>query len=205
MRSKRAPSDIHIDPFEDRLRIRYRYDGVLHEAETPPRSLHAAVVSRIKIMAMLDIAGAAAAAGRPHQARSSRSRDRFARLDDSFCCTVKASSCAFSTVRRSVSILPRSEWKMDFVRNCARSRTAKRHHSGYGSHGKRQDHDAVHRPPPPQFRRTQHITVEDPIEYHLAGITQIQTKPQIGLNFASPALDPAARSGHHHDRRNTRY
>ena len=49
-------SDIHIDPFEDRLRIRYRYDGVLHEVEAPPRRLQAAVVSRIKIMAMLDIA-----------------------------------------------------------------------------------------------------------------------------------------------------
>src|SRR5262249_42159974 len=49
-------SDIHIDPFEDRLRIRYRYDGVLHEIEAPPRRLQPAVVSRIKIMAMLDIA-----------------------------------------------------------------------------------------------------------------------------------------------------
>ncbi|HWU57005.1 MAG TPA: ATPase, T2SS/T4P/T4SS family, partial [Rhizomicrobium sp.] len=49
-------SDIHIDPFENQLRIRYRYDGVLHEVEAPPRRLQAAVVSRIKIMASLDIA-----------------------------------------------------------------------------------------------------------------------------------------------------
>src|SRR5882672_8207430 len=49
-------SDIHIEPFEDRLRIRYRYDGVLHEAETPPPRLAAAITSRIKIMAKLDIA-----------------------------------------------------------------------------------------------------------------------------------------------------
>ena len=49
-------SDIHIEPFEDRLRVRYRYDGVLHEAEHPPPRLHAAVISRIKIMARLDIA-----------------------------------------------------------------------------------------------------------------------------------------------------
>ena len=49
-------SDIHIEPFEDMLRVRYRYDGVLHEAETPPRNLAAAITSRIKIMAKLDIA-----------------------------------------------------------------------------------------------------------------------------------------------------
>ncbi|HET6306247.1 MAG TPA: ATPase, T2SS/T4P/T4SS family, partial [Rhodopila sp.] len=49
-------SDIHIEPFEDRLRVRYRYDGVLHEAEPPPRHLAAAITSRIKIMARLDIA-----------------------------------------------------------------------------------------------------------------------------------------------------
>ncbi len=49
-------SDIHIEPFEDRLRVRYRYDGVLHEAESPPARLAAAIISRIKIMARLDIA-----------------------------------------------------------------------------------------------------------------------------------------------------
>ena len=49
-------SDIHVEPFEDRLRVRYRYDGVLHEADNPPLRLAAAITSRIKIMARLDIA-----------------------------------------------------------------------------------------------------------------------------------------------------
>ena len=49
-------SDVHLEPFPDRLRIRYRYDGVLHEVEPPPARLQAAVISRIKIMARLDIA-----------------------------------------------------------------------------------------------------------------------------------------------------
>ena len=49
-------SDIHIEPFEDRLRVRYRYDGVLQEAESPPARLAAAITSRVKIMAKLDIA-----------------------------------------------------------------------------------------------------------------------------------------------------
>ncbi|HET7098356.1 MAG TPA: ATPase, T2SS/T4P/T4SS family, partial [Casimicrobiaceae bacterium] len=49
-------SDIHIEPFENRLIVRYRIDGVLHEVESPPRRFSAAVISRIKIMANLDIA-----------------------------------------------------------------------------------------------------------------------------------------------------
>jgi general secretion pathway protein E len=53
---KANASDIHIEPFEDNLRVRYRIDGVLFDAETPPRRLRAAVTSRIKIMAELNIA-----------------------------------------------------------------------------------------------------------------------------------------------------
>jgi len=49
-------SDVHLEPFPDRLRVRYRYDGVLHEVEPPPARLQAAVISRIKIMSRLDIA-----------------------------------------------------------------------------------------------------------------------------------------------------
>jgi general secretion pathway protein E len=49
-------SDVHVEPFPDRLRVRYRYDGVLHEIEPPPARLQAAIISRIKIMARLDIA-----------------------------------------------------------------------------------------------------------------------------------------------------
>jgi general secretion pathway protein E len=49
-------SDIHIEPFENRLIVRYRIDGVLHEIESPPRRLSSAVISRVKIMANLDIA-----------------------------------------------------------------------------------------------------------------------------------------------------
>ncbi len=49
-------SDVHIEPFEDRLRVRYRYDGILQEGDSPPARLQAAIISRIKIMARLDIA-----------------------------------------------------------------------------------------------------------------------------------------------------
>ncbi|MGH8191452.1 MAG: GspE/PulE family protein, partial [Rhodanobacteraceae bacterium] len=49
-------SDIHIEPFENRLKVRYRVDGVLHEVEAPPASSTAAVISRVKIMARMNIA-----------------------------------------------------------------------------------------------------------------------------------------------------
>ena len=73
-------SDIHIEPFEDRLRVRYRYDGVLHEADSPPPRLTAAIISRIKIMAQARHRRAPAAAGRPHPAGGARPGGRFPRL-----------------------------------------------------------------------------------------------------------------------------
>ena len=49
-------SDIHIEPLEKRLRVRYRIDGVLHEVENPPKRLQAAIISRLKIMSNMSIA-----------------------------------------------------------------------------------------------------------------------------------------------------
>ncbi len=49
-------SDVHIEPFENQLKVRYRIDGILHEVESPPRQLKAAVISRLKILAQLNIA-----------------------------------------------------------------------------------------------------------------------------------------------------
>lgn len=53
---REGASDIHVEPEEEMLRVRYRVDGVMHEVMSPPRNLHAGVTSRIKIMADLDIA-----------------------------------------------------------------------------------------------------------------------------------------------------
>ncbi|MEK6601709.1 MAG: ATPase, T2SS/T4P/T4SS family, partial [Candidatus Binatota bacterium] len=49
-------SDIHIEPFENQLKVRYRIDGILHEVDSPPRQLKAAIISRLKILAQLNIA-----------------------------------------------------------------------------------------------------------------------------------------------------
>jgi type IV pilus assembly protein PilB len=53
---RKGASDVHVEPYEKRLRVRYRIDGVLHEEMTPPLKLKAAIVSRLKIMSQLDIA-----------------------------------------------------------------------------------------------------------------------------------------------------
>ena len=78
---KAKASDIHIEPYQKLLRVRYRIDGVLHEQPAPPKKFLNAIVSRIKIMADLDIAERRRPAGRPHQGQDRRQGDRLARLD----------------------------------------------------------------------------------------------------------------------------
>ncbi len=73
---ERRASDIHLEPFEDHFRVRYRIDGVLHDVESPPKRLQAAIISRIKIMAKLNIAERRLPAGRADHAPGERERDR---------------------------------------------------------------------------------------------------------------------------------
>jgi general secretion pathway protein E len=178
-------SDIHIDPFEDRLRVRYRFDGVLQEIEAPPRRLQAAVVSRIKIMAMLDIAERRL----PQDGRiklAVRGHDIDLRV------STLPSLHGESVVLR---ILDRSAVDLDFAKlgmgGDLRARFCRLLElpngiilvTGPTGSGKTTTlytgllHlNSVER---------NIVTVEDPIEYQLSGITQIQVKPQIGLNFAA--------------------
>ena len=178
-------SDIHIDPFEDRLRVRYRYDGVLHEMESPPHKLQAAVVSRIKIMATLDIAERRL----PQDGRIKlvvRGHEIDLRV------STIPSLHGESVVLR---ILDRSAVNLDFAQlgmgGDLRQRLC-------GLLGLPTGIILVTGPTGSGKTTTLYtallhlnsadrniITVEDPIEYQLPGITQIQVKPQIGLNFAS--------------------
>jgi general secretion pathway protein E len=178
-------SDIHIEPFEDRLRIRYRYDGVLHEVEAPPRRLQLAVVSRIKIMAMLDIAERRL----PQDGRIKivvRGHEVDLRV------STMPSLHGESVVLR---ILDRSAVNLDFEKlgmdDDLRERLGRLLElpngiilvTGPTGSGKTTTlYTALL-----QLNSVDRniITVEDPIEYQLPGITQIQVKPLIGLNFAS--------------------
>jgi general secretion pathway protein E len=178
-------SDIHIEPFEDRLRIRYRYDGVLHEVEAPPRRLQLAVVSRIKIMAMLDIAERRL----PQDGRIKivvRGHEVDLRVS-----TIPALHGESVVLR----ILDRSAVNLDFAKlgmdDALRSRLGRLLDlpngiilvTGPTGSGKTTTlYTALL-----QLNSVDRniITVEDPIEYQLPGINQVQVKPLIGLNFAS--------------------
>lgn len=178
-------SDIHIDPLEDRLRIRYRYDGVLHEIDAPPQRLQAAIVSRIKIMAMLDIAERRL----PQDGRIKlvvRGHEIDLRV------SVVPSLYGESVVLR---ILDRSAVDLDFVKLgladdlCNELRRLLELPNGIilvtGPTGSGKTTTLYTGLVHLNSVARNIVTVEDPIEYQLSGITQMQVKPLIGLNFAS--------------------
>lgn len=178
-------SDVHIEPFEDRLRVRYRYDGVLHEIEPPPARLAAAVISRVKIMARLDIA------------------ERRLPQDGRIRLTVRGQEIDFrvSTVPSLygetvvLRVLDRTAVEFDFAKlglapeiRQGLERTLDLPNgmvlvTGPTGSGKTTTLYTGLLKLNSVVRKV--VTVEDPIEYQLPGINQIQVKPQIGLNFAS--------------------
>ncbi|HYZ23879.1 MAG TPA: ATPase, T2SS/T4P/T4SS family [Rhodopila sp.] len=178
-------SDIHIEPFEDRLRVRYRYDGVLHEAETPPRNLAAAITSRIKIMARLDIA-------ERRMPQDGRIKMAVRGQDIDFRVSTIPSLHGETVVLR---ILDRGAVTFDFGKLGLAAPVIRKFNAalelpngivlvtGPTGSGKTTTLytgllalNAVTR---------KIVTVEDPIEYQLHGINQIQVRTQIGLTFAS--------------------
>jgi general secretion pathway protein E len=178
-------SDVHIETFENRLRVRYRYDGILHEAEPPPPRLHTAVISRIKIMARLDIA-------ERRLPQDGRIRLTVRGRDIDFRVSTVPSLYGESVVLR---VLDRSAIELDFVKLGLPDDIRK----GL-AHALNLPNGMVLVTGPTGSGKTTTlytglsqlnsierniVTVEDPIEYQLAGINQIQVKPQIGLDFAS--------------------
>ena len=178
-------SDVHIEPFEDRLRIRYRYDGALHEAEPPPARLRAAVVSRVKIMSRLDIA-------ERRLPQDGRIRLSVRGQEVDFRVSTIPSLTGESVVLR---VLDRTAVEFDFVKlglpddvRQALERVFDLPNgmvlvTGPTGSGKTTTLYTGLLKLNSTVRNI--ITVEDPVEYQLAGINQIQVKPQIGLNFAT--------------------
>jgi general secretion pathway protein E len=178
-------SDVHIEPFEDRLRVRYRYDGVLHEVEAPPGQLQAAVISRIKIMSRLDIAER-----RLPQDGRIRLTVRGHEID--LRVSTVPSLYGESVVLR---VLDRTAVELDYgklglsveiedgLRRALDLPNGMVLVTGPTGSGKTTTLYAGLLQLNSVARKI--VTVEDPIEYQLAGINQIQVKPQIGLNFAT--------------------
>ena len=178
-------SDIHIEPFEDRLRVRYRNDGVLREAESPPASMTPAIVSRLKIMARLDIAerrlpqdGRIKLAVRGHEV--------------DFRVSTIPSLHGETVVLR---VLDRSAVVFDYARLGLPPAIVQRLEEAFalpngivlvtGPTGSGKTTTLYTGLTHLNAITRKVVTVEDPIEYQLSGINQIQVKPQIGLSFAT--------------------
>ncbi len=178
-------SDIHIEPFEDRLRIRFRYDGVLHEAEAPPSGMAAAITSRVKIMAHLDIA-------ERRLPQDGRIRLAIRGQDVDFRVSTVPSMHGETVVLR---VLDRSAAILDFTALglsaplVARLRETMALPNGIvlvtGPTGSGKTTTLYAGLTEMNAVARKIVTIEDPIEYQLAGINQIQVRPQIDLTFAS--------------------
>ncbi len=178
-------SDIHVEPFENRLKVRYRVDGVLEEGESPPTNLTAAVISRIKIMAKLNIAERRL----PQDGRIMlRVQGKELDLRVSTVPTAHGESVVMRLLDRETVVfdfhrlgftdefLPRFEQVLQQPHGIMLV-------TGPTGSGKTTTlYTALSKLNQPTVKI---ITVEDPVEYQIEGINQIQAKPQIGLDFAN--------------------
>jgi len=178
-------SDIHIEPFEDTLRMRYRVDGILFDQEAPPRRLQAAVTSRIKIMAEMNIAER-----RLPQDGRIRVNVHGRRVDIrvSTIPTVHGESIVMRLLDRSNVFLPLDQLGFS-PRTLERlDGLIRRPHgivlvTGPTGAGKTTTlYGALEKINSPDRKI---VTVEDPVEYQLKGVNQIPVKSKIGLTFAT--------------------
>nr|WP_149195446.1 type II secretion system ATPase GspE [Luteimonas suaedae] len=177
-------SDIHIEPFENRLKVRYRIDGVLEEGESPPSNLTAAVISRVKIMAKLNIAERRL----PQDGRIMlRVQGKELDLRVSTVPTAHGESVVMRLLDRETVVFDfhRLGFTDEFLPQF--QRVLEQPHgillvTGPTGSGKTTTlYTALSKLNTADVKI---ITVEDPVEYQIEGINQIQAKPQIGLDFA---------------------
>ncbi|MEL6476095.1 MAG: ATPase, T2SS/T4P/T4SS family [Pseudomonadota bacterium] len=178
-------SDIHIEPMEGRLRIRLRVDGALTEIDPPPGTLRAAIISRIKIMARLNIAEQRLPQdGRMQLTVAGRQIDmRVATVP-----TLAGEGVVLRLLDRAGLVLEFDALGFDALAKAQFLPLIERPNgillvTGPTGSGKTTTLYAALEHINTTDRKI--ITIEDPVEYQLPGVTQIQVKPQIGLSFAS--------------------
>ena len=177
-------SDIHVEPFEDRVRIRYRIDGVLVQRDSPPRRLLAAIISRIKILAKMDIAERR----RPQDGRIKVTvGDKELDLRVSIIPTNHGQSAVMrlldkDNIKIGIRQLGLSEETFQQFQGLIRRPNGIVLVTGPTGSGKTTTLyaalNALNRPD----RKI--ITAEDPVEYYLPGVNQVEVKHSIGLDFA---------------------
>ena len=178
-------SDIHLEPFEKMVRLRYRVDGTLIDRTPPPKNLQIALMSRLKIMASLDIA-------ERRLPQDGRMRVKVANKDYdlrvSFLPTVHGEKCVLRVLDKSNLSGSLEKIGMD-PDTFKRFKAAVDAPHGLilvtgptGSGKTTTLYSALNELNRPEYNI---VTVEDPVEFQIPGINQVPTKKEIGLTFAS--------------------
>ncbi len=177
-------SDIHIEPSEESLRVRYRIDGILYDLEAPPRRLQAAVTSRLKLMAELNIAERRLPQdGRIRMTLGGRRVD----IRVSSIPTIHGESIVMRLLDRSSVFLPFDKLGFSPKTAAVFDKLINQPNkvllvTGPTGSGKTTTlYAALDKINAPEKKI---ITIEDPVEYQLKGINQIAVRPKIGLTFA---------------------
>jgi type IV pilus assembly protein PilB len=182
---KERASDIHVEPFDRMVRLRYRVDGVLLDKTPPPRNMHVALVSRLKIMSSLDIAERRLPQdGRMRVKVGGRDYD----LRVSFLPTVHGEKCVLRVLDKSNLSASMEKIGMD-ADTFRRFRAAVDAPHGLilvtgptGSGKTTTLYSALNELNSPEYNI---VTVEDPVEFQIHGINQVPIKKEIGLSFAN--------------------
>ena len=181
---KERASDIHLEPYEREFAVRYRVDGVLYNVLTPPPRLQAAITSRIKLMAHLNIAERRL----PQDGRIGlRIAGRDIDVRVSSIPTVHGERLVLRLLEKGAVNLDLSSMGFDEIQLAQMNEVLALPHgvvlvTGPTGAGKTTTlYGAISRINSPDKNI---ITIEDPIEYQLTGIGQVQVNPKIGLTFA---------------------
>jgi type IV pilus assembly protein PilB len=178
-------SDIHIEPGEHDLGVRYRIDGVLHEMQRAPKNIQNGVISRLKIMSDIDIAERRKPQdGRMSVSHGGRKIDlRVATLPTVWGEKVVMRILDNSSSQMALSDLNLLDRNLDAYRRSFTKPYGMILVTGPTGSGKSTTlYTTLHAVAKPEINV---ITVEDPVEYRMAGVNQVQVNPKAGLTFAS--------------------
>ena len=182
---EKKASDILLEPFDKKLRVRFRVDGILQEEKAPPKSMYPSIVSRVKVMSDLDIA--------EHRLpQDGRIKVKIAGREVDFRISILPSSFGEKV---AIRILDKSQAMLDIEKLGFREdtitnlkRVSKLPHGmmlvcGPTGSGKTTTLYSILKFVDSPEKNI--VTVEDPVEYQLEGINQVNSRPEIGLTFAS--------------------
>jgi type II secretory ATPase GspE/PulE/Tfp pilus assembly ATPase PilB-like protein len=178
-------SDIHLVPFEDLLQLRYRVDGLLQEKPPPPKQLHAALVSRVKIMADMNIAERFMPQDGHIQInhRGVRVDIRVGTMP-----TIYGESLVMRLLEKNNRVLTHHELGLDAERSALLARLVEKPHglflaTGPTGSGKTTSlYSILQSIYTPELKI---LTIEDPVEYELPGVAQIPVRPSRNFTFAN--------------------